>query len=89
MPCVDLLSGLREGDRARVLGDMGFEMGLCLRDFRRASFTPTQVASRVAAASSWSVRGPGEAVVDADATGSSGRPSSEKSLGNSTRGGVA
>jgi hypothetical protein len=68
--CVDLVSGPRKRDRALALGEMGLEMDLCLRDFRRRSFTPTQAASSVATAPLRSVRTESGAVVDADAAGS-------------------
>lgn len=67
-------------------------MVLCLRDFRRASFTPTQVASAVATAPRRATLCPDGAVVDADAAGVSCSKglgaAAERVYGNGLRGGV-
>jgi len=57
-------------------------MARCLRDFRRASFTPTQVASGVATALCQALMGRYGAVADADAAGSSGVLCEKRVSGN-------
>ena len=60
---------------------MGREMALCLRDFRRASSTPTQVASSVATARYQASMGRAGRVDDADAARSSGTLSEKRISG--------
>ena len=64
---------------------MGREMALCLGDFRRTSFTPTQVASSVAIDSRQALIGRAGSVVDADAAGELGWGQRKENFWNSYR----